>query len=91
MMIAVTDSKTYRPVSSQYMILGILKNLYPKQVGAKLSALEASKKELFCKANGNDEMLSMLLTEQYVAWKLILFQKEEREEFLKKRRKYLLY
>ncbi len=90
-MIAVTDSKTYRPVSSQYMILGILKNLYPKQVGAKLSALEASKKELFCKANGNDEMLSMLLTEQYVAWKLILFQKEEREEFLKKRRKYLLY
>lgn len=89
--IIVTDAKSYRPVSSQYMILGILKNLYPKQVLAKLNALEPSKKELFCKANGNDEMLSLLLKERYVAWKLILFQKEEREEFLKERKKYLLY
>ena len=90
-MIAVIDPRTYRPVSTQYMILGILKNLYPKQVVAKLSALEPSKKELFCKASGNDEMLSLLLKEQYVAWKLILFQKEEREQFLKERKKYLLY
>lgn len=90
-MIIVTDSKTYRPVSSQYMILGVLKNLYPKQVQARLNALEPSKKELFCKANGNEEMLSLLLKEPYVAWKLILFQKEERAQFLKERKKYLMY
>ncbi len=36
-MIVVTDARTYRPVSTQYMILGILKNLYPKQVLAKLN------------------------------------------------------
>jgi uncharacterized protein YbbC (DUF1343 family) len=90
-MIIVTDPKTYRPVSSQYMILGVLKNLYPKQVLARLNALEASKKELFCKASGNDEMLSLLLKESYVAWKLILFQKEERAQFLQERKKYLIY
>lgn len=90
-MIVVSDSKTYRPVSTQYMILGILKNLYPKQVLAKLNALEPSKKELFCKANGNEEILSMLRQEKYAAWKLILFQKKEREQFREERMKYLLY
>jgi uncharacterized protein YbbC (DUF1343 family) len=90
-MIIVTDAKSYRPVSTQYMILGILKNLYPKQVLAKLNALELAKKDLFCKASGNEEMLTLLRDEKYVAWKLILFQKEEREQFLQERKKYLLY
>jgi uncharacterized protein YbbC (DUF1343 family) len=90
-MIVVTDPKSYRPVSTQYMILGILKNLYPKQVLAKLNELEALKKELFCKANGNEEMLTLLREEKYVAWKLILYEKEEREQFLQERKKYLLY
>lgn len=90
-MINVTDARAYRPVSTQYMILGILKNLYPKQVLAKLNSLELGKKELFCKANGNEEMLSLLRNEKYVAWKLILFQKEEREQFQQERKKYLLY
>jgi uncharacterized protein YbbC (DUF1343 family) len=90
-MIAVTDIKSYRPVSTQYMILGMLKNLYPKQVLAKLNSLEPVKKDLFCKANGNEEMLSLLREEKYVAWKLILYQKEEREQFLQERKKYLLY
>lgn len=90
-MIIVSDAKLYRPVSTQFMILGILKNLYPKQVLAKLQALEPSKKELFCKASGNQEMLSLLKQEPYVAWKLILFQKEEREQFLNERKKFLIY
>jgi uncharacterized protein YbbC (DUF1343 family) len=90
-MIVVTDPRRFRPVSSQYMILGILKNMYPKQVVARLSAIEDSKKELFCKACGNEEMLTLIKVEQYIAWKLILYQKEEREQFLTERKKYLLY
>jgi uncharacterized protein YbbC (DUF1343 family) len=90
-LIIVTDSKTYRPVTSQYMILGLLKNLYPKQVLDKLNALNPTKKDLFCKASGNEAMLSLLLQEKYVAWKLILFEKEERHQFRKDRKKYLLY
>lgn len=90
-MIVVNDVKSYRPVSVQYMILGVLKNLYPKQVLSKINAIHQSKKNLFCKANGNDKMFAMLKDEKYIAWKMILFQKEERELFLKERRKYFLY
>lgn len=90
-MIIVNDTKVYRPVSVQYMILGVLKNLYPKQVLAKINALQQSKKNLFCKANGNDKMFALLREEKYVAWKLITYQKEERELFLKERSKYFLY
>jgi uncharacterized protein YbbC (DUF1343 family) len=90
-MIIVTNAKSYRPVSAQYMILGILKNLYPKQILAKLNSLDVTQKDLFCKANGNETMLALLRDEKYVAWKLILFQKEEREQFQQERKKYLLY
>jgi uncharacterized protein YbbC (DUF1343 family) len=90
-MIVVTSTHSFRPVSTQYMILGVLKNLYPKQVLAQINSLEKSKKDLFCKANGNEKMFTLLQQEKYVAWKLILYQKEEREQFLKEREKYLLY
>ncbi len=90
-MIMVANEQTYRPVAVQYMILGLLKNLYPKEVNARLSSLEPAKKSLFCKANGNEEMLTILKREQYTAWKLILYQKEERERFVNERKKYLFY
>jgi uncharacterized protein YbbC (DUF1343 family) len=90
-MIVVTKTTTFRPVTTQYMILGILKNLYPKQVMARLKAIEPAKKDLFCKANGNETMLSLLQKEPYVAWKLISFQKEEKERFIEERKQYLLY
>ncbi len=90
-MIVVTDPKIYRPVSVQYMILGVLKNLYPKQVQSKIQALPQAKKNLFCQANGNDQMLTILREEKYTAWKMILYQKAEREQFIKERRKYLIY
>jgi uncharacterized protein YbbC (DUF1343 family) len=90
-LILVTNRHTYRPLASQYMLLGILNLLYPKHMQSKLAALEPVKRELFCKANGNEEMLSLLCKEKYVAWKLIAFQKEEREAFRKQREKYLIY
>src|SRR5579862_744616 len=90
-LIKITDLHVYRPIAVQYMLLGILSLLYPKQVQEKLHALEPSKKDLFCKANGNEEMLTLLSKEKYVAWKLISFQKEEREQFRQARQKYLLY
>ncbi len=73
------------------MILGLLKTLYPKEVEKHINTLSTSKKELFCKASGNEEMLAILKRERYSAWKLILFQQEEREQFLQVRKKYLLY
>ncbi len=90
-LIKITDPHAYRPIAVQYMLLGILNLLYPKQMQASLSALEPGRKELFCKANGNEEMFTLLSKEKYIAWKLISFQKEEREQFRQTRQKYLLY
>lgn len=90
-MIVINNITLYRPVTAQYMILGVLKNLYPKPILSRINSLQQSKKNLFCKANGNDRMFSFLKDEKYIAWKMILFQKEEREAFMKERKKYLLY
>ena len=90
-MILVTQQQVYRPLVVQYLMMGVLKTLYPKQMQARLAAVSQSKKNLFCKANGNEEMFNLLCNEKYVAWKLILYQKDEREAFKLERKKYLLY
>jgi uncharacterized protein YbbC (DUF1343 family) len=89
-LIQVTDPKNYHPVSVQYLLLGMLKSLYPEEF---LKRLEKSKNsiDLFCKANGTDMIYKILLEEKYPAWKLIEFQKNERDLFLEKRKKFLLY
>ncbi len=89
-LIRITDSKIYRPLAVQYLILGLLKSLYPKEF---MERLEKSKgaKTLFCKANGSEAVYKMLVEEKYPAWKLIDWQKEERAAFLETRAPYLLY
>lgn len=89
--IEITNSKVYRPVAVNYMILGILKTLYPKFVERKISHLSEATKAMFCKINGCSQVLDILLNEKYVAWKLIEYQTKERNAFLEKRKKYLLY
>lgn len=90
-LILVTNRQTYRPLAVQYLILGMLKTLYPKDVENKLMSISKSKKNLFCQANGNEEMLTLLQSERFVAWKLIQFDSDERKEFLNTRKKYLIY
>ncbi len=89
--IVVTDTGSYRPMAVEYLMIGMLKTLYPKYVGKKLDGMNEAKKKRFCQLCGNDEMLQALTTEKYVAWKLINFQSEERKAFLEVRKKYLLY
>jgi len=86
-LIQIDDPTTYRPLAVQYLLLGLLKSLYPKEF---TKCLTASAKTLFCQANGTDAIYEILLNEKYPAWKLIEFQKEERTQFLTKRKKYLL-
>jgi len=88
-LIRITDTKTYRPLAVQYLILGIMKSLYPKEFMTRLN--KTGPKDLFCKANGTDLVYQILSEEKYPAWKLIDLQKAEREAFLELRKKYLLY
>ena len=89
-LIRVIDKVRYQPLSVQYLLLGMLKSLYPKQVKTCLNDISKTKKNLFCKANGNSEIFRMMSEEQYAAWKMISYQKEERESFQKMRAKYLI-
>lgn len=89
--IIVTNSLQYRPLAVQYLIMGMLKTLYPKQVSSKLSSLGAAAKKSFCQANGNEEMWDLFVQEKYVAWKLINYEQSERNSFLETRKRHLLY
>lgn len=89
--IIISDSIAYKPLSVQYLLFGMLKTLYPKEVEKYLFSMNQSKKERFCHVNGNEEMLQILYNERYITWKLINFYKNEKLSFLETRKKYLLY
>ncbi len=90
-LIKITDEHVYKPLTVQYCLIGILKTLYKKEVLSKLTILSQSKRDMFNKVNGNDVIFKYLINEQYPSWKLIEFQKNDRQNFLKIREKYLLY
>ena len=89
-LIKITDVLVYRPVTVQYLILGMLKSMYPKEFMDRLAKGKGTK-DLFCKANGTEAVYQILRDEKYPAWKLIELQKEERASFCELREKYLLY
>ncbi len=86
----ITNPAIYKPVQVQYLIMGLLKSLYPKIFLEKLE-LNAEAKEIFNKINGSQEVYNTLIKEAYPYRKLIEFMQGQREEFIKKREKYLLY
>jgi uncharacterized protein YbbC (DUF1343 family) len=88
-LIQITDSKTVRPVSVQYLILGMLKSLYPDEFRKRLPS-QGTHYELFCKANGTEQVHHILSEEKYAVWKLIELHRKERSDFIEKRKKYLL-
>jgi uncharacterized protein YbbC (DUF1343 family) len=89
--IMITDHNLYQPLTVQYMLMGLLKSLYPTMFRSSLDQISDAKKTSFCKVNGNSEIYSIIEKEPYFAWKLIEFDKKERRAFLKKRKKYLMY
>ncbi len=89
--IIITHYLVYRPLVIQYYLLGMLKSLYPKEFMSRIQNVSAQKKDLFFKVTGNEEIYNFLINEKYIIWKLIEFQKDEREQFINKRQKYLLY
>ncbi len=88
-LIQITDESAFKPLSIQYLILGLLKSLYPAEFANQMGTIRKNK-DLFCKANGTDAVYEILAKEKFPAWKLIDFQRTEREAFLEKRKLYLL-
>jgi len=89
--IIVTNKAKYRPLAVQYLIIGMLKSLYPEKVIQKLKSQSEAKIKTFCLVNGNKDIYNFLLNEKFPAWKMIQFQEDKVKEFKEKRKKYLLY
>lgn len=88
-LIVVKDPLSYKPVATQYLLLGILKGLYPVKF-KKAIELSKGRREMFCKACGSSEIYRMISEENNIVWKLRSFQEKERDNFLNVRAKYLI-
>lgn len=88
-LIVLTDPKVFKPVTTQYLILGILKNLYPHQFQQSLG-MSSGKREMFDKVNGTSKVYEIMKNEKYITWNLSSLDEKERKLFKEKRRKYLI-
>lgn len=87
--IVIKDPLKFKPVSTQYLILGVLKSLYPEKMKEALASA-ASRREMFAKVNGTDEVFRMISGKGPVIWKLRELHEKERKAFLANRKKYLI-
>jgi uncharacterized protein YbbC (DUF1343 family) len=88
-LLTITDPKLYKPVQVQYLIIGMLKSLYPIPFADALERSE-NRREMFAKVNGTDEVYRIISTDRYIVWPLKALHKKEGQIFLKKRQKYLI-
>jgi uncharacterized protein YbbC (DUF1343 family) len=89
--LVVTDVALFRPVTAGYLMMGVLKSLYPKEVVKRLKNTPESKKKTFSRVNGTSAVLDLFLNERYPGWKMASIDLDERKAFLEKRKQYLLY
>lgn len=87
-LIVITNPKEYLPVTTQYMIMGILKGLYPKHFKKSLEQAKGNK-AMFDKVNGTDEIYKIMTETLHIVWPLRQYHLKERELFKELRKKYL--
>jgi len=87
--IVVTDEAKFKPVSTQYLLLGMLKSLYPEKFNEAIVAAK-KRKETICKLNGTEQIYHLIVNEKYISWKLCEVHAKEREAFIKLRKRYLI-
>lgn len=88
-LIVITDPQTFKPVTTQYLIIGILKSLYPEKFEEAMEVVK-TKKEMFHKVNGTEKIFQIMTKSPYIVWTLRTFQEKEREAYRKRRQKYLI-
>lgn len=89
-LIIVTDPARYRPFSTGYLLMGVLKSLYPKKFNEAVQAVLPRKKNLI-RILGSEQVYNILTKERNIVWKLRSLHDEQHAAFVEKRKKYLLY
>lgn len=87
-LIVITDPEHYLPVTTQYLLIGMLKSLYPTEFKKALQA-SGKRQDMFNKVNGTAEVFRIINDEKYITWKLRSLHEAERADYLAKRRQYL--
>lgn len=88
-LIVVENPHTFKPLSVQFALIGILKSLYPHSFKKALDHVSKTKRELFCKAVGTERILEILEKEPYATYQLIAYDRDRLEAFKQKRGRYL--
>lgn len=90
--ICITDTNQFLPVTTQYTILGVLKNLYETEVMSAINSLSSSqgRKDMFNRLNGTEEILKIITEKRFFIWKLRDDFRKEREQFIERRKPYLI-
>jgi len=89
-LLVLKDPKKFLPVSTQFLILGMLKGLYPQKM-AQLLREHRDRREMFCKVCGTEKIYAMITTQKNIVWKLKALDEEKRAYFRRLRQKYLLW
>jgi len=87
-LLSVADNKAFLPVTTQFLIMSVLKNLYPKEC-QEVAKETAPKKDLFFKVCGTKAIYDLMLVEKPRLVQFCMIGAKEKEEFLQKRKKYL--
>ena len=87
----LTDASKFKPFTTQCSLLGILKSLYPVKFKEAFDEMNksTSKRDVFNKLNGSEEILHILMNDQTFIWKLRTRIQKDLEAFLPLRKKYL--
>lgn len=88
--LVITDQESYLPVTTQFLIMGIIKSLYPHYFQKGLDNRSKQQKRMFNLLFGTSEVMDIINNNAYIAWKLRTFLEKERAEFMPIRQKYLL-
>ncbi|MBS0259861.1 MAG: DUF1343 domain-containing protein, partial [Proteobacteria bacterium] len=87
-LIRITNRRTFLPVTTQYALMSVLREQYPKELLASLRELKARPLSFF-KACGTHLIYDILEKEEHPFAKLCEIHASERQKFILARKKYL--
>lgn len=88
-LIIIKNVQEYKPLAVQFLLLGMIKSLYPEEFRKRL-LVEKQKVEGFCRACGTDKVYQLLQKKGPVVWPLQKISSEGTKNFLERRKKYLI-
>ncbi len=88
----INDHKYFCPVETQFVIMGVLKAMYPKQFEEAINLMLKMKPKtrLFNQIMGGPEVLEIITKKQFITWPLLTICREAREKFKIVRQPYLI-